>query len=316
MVKIIDEANKQLCVENMSFPFEVGTFNLKKEEEKEIEFVSNICILIPIKGKVNIQVCKGEIALKDKYVINKEEVAFINSFSKIKITAELDTSINCIIFNPVMVYGYQNSLIQTKYVFPIVKSDKKVFIFTKQEEEKDITDKMVKTFQSIYCQSSNQKDEYELAVKMLLIKLWYLVYKSLSNKRDVNKNQIKKNSKISQSICFIHDHFGENITLDDIAKECELSKSELCKLFKKYVGQSPMQYLMKYRISSSCYFLLYTSDNIGTVSNKIGLEDSNYFAISFKRIMGCTPSEYRKSSFVNETRQDEQLDFISESNIF
>ncbi len=313
MVKIVDGEKRQLCVENMAFPFELKNADLKKGESREIEYINDVGIVILTKGKLSFEQDNNP---ESKQFLNKDEVCFINAFAKLKVTAELDTSLSCIIFNPVIVYGYQNCLIQTKYVYPIIKSDKKLFLFSKQEIEKDNTDRMIKTFQSITCLVDKQKDEYELAVKMLLIKLWYLTYKALSIKRDASQESFAKNSKISQAVCFVHDHFGENITLDDIAKECELSKSELCKLFKKYVGQSPMQYLMKYRISSSCYFLLYTSDSIGVIATKIGIDDPNYFAITFKKMMGCTPSEYRKSSFVDEARRNDDLAFISESTIF
>ena len=64
-----------------------------------------------------------------------------------------------------------------------------------------------------------------------------------------------KNELIYKAVKYIREHMGEKIYLTDIARACSISNTECCRMFKRQVGQSPMEYVKKYRVKRSLDFL-------------------------------------------------------------
>ncbi len=73
-----------------------------------------------------------------------------------------------------------------------------------------------------------------------------------------------------------------------------MSEGNLHKVFKEATGQSPIDYLIKLRLQRSMDLLSDTGLSITEIAFKTGFNDSNYFTRHFKKIIGTTPSRYRK----------------------
>lgn len=71
------------------------------------------------------------------------------------------------------------------------------------------------------------------------------------------------------------------------------AKGEASRCFKKNIGQSPMEYLIKYRLNQSKKLLLETDMTITDICQQCGFSDSAYFGKVFRRSFGITPGEYR-----------------------
>lgn len=92
---------------------------------------------------------------------------------------------------------------------------------------------------------------------------------------------------------YINTNFDKKLNLDVLSKVRFTSKFHLLRLFKKYYGQTPRQYLIDKRIEKSKE-LLKTKMSVTETCFAIGFESVGSFSTLFKNRIGKSPSEYQK----------------------
>ena len=85
------------------------------------------------------------------------------------------------------------------------------------------------------------------------------------------------------------------ITLEELADQIHLCKSESCRLFKRYMKESLFDYLLAYRVELSLELLRHTDLDVTGIAGNCGFTNPGYYARIFRRKMGCTPLQYRKN---------------------
>ena len=98
------------------------------------------------------------------------------------------------------------------------------------------------------------------------------------------------------ALVYINEKYNTKISLDEIAKLCNISPAYFSRLFKKEVGMNFNAFLSLVRLHIGKKLLLETSMKIHEVADASGFENPSYFARLFKRHYGKTPSEFRKDS--------------------
>lgn len=98
---------------------------------------------------------------------------------------------------------------------------------------------------------------------------------------------------------YIKAHYMDDISMHDLARVMNYSDAHFCKLFKQCFKVNFTAYLTEYRIGIAKKMLEDPRLNIKDIGNASGYTDSNYFARVFKRIAGCTPTEYRANILAN-----------------
>ncbi|MBR5598155.1 MAG: helix-turn-helix transcriptional regulator [Lachnospiraceae bacterium] len=93
---------------------------------------------------------------------------------------------------------------------------------------------------------------------------------------------------------YIDTHYKENITLDQLAEVCHVSKYHLAHAFTEEYGISPINYLISKRITEAEHLLITTDFSLSLISNTTGFSSPSYFAQIFKKQKGMSPTEYRK----------------------
>lgn len=105
---------------------------------------------------------------------------------------------------------------------------------------------------------------------------------------------------------YIDVHYGENITLETLSELSHVNKYYLAHTFTETFGISPINYLINTRIKKA-EKLLETSDySLAFISRACGFSSSSYFAQTFKKINGVSPSIYRKQ--IREKTDTEQAE--------
>ena len=99
--------------------------------------------------------------------------------------------------------------------------------------------------------------------------------------------------EISELISWLHIHYNDKITMEDITKEFHTNKTTLNQKFKSIMGITVMEYIIKLRIQIVCSLLRKTYLSINEIMERTGYRDDAHFLRSFKKYVGCTPSEYR-----------------------
>lgn len=84
------------------------------------------------------------------------------------------------------------------------------------------------------------------------------------------------------------------LLVSDIADKLFLNKDYLNRIFKKEKGMSISQYLIQERMNLASLLLQDTKNSVNDVAEKVGYNNYPYFASSFKRYHGCSPSQYQK----------------------
>ena len=97
-----------------------------------------------------------------------------------------------------------------------------------------------------------------------------------------------------QAICYIESYLLTNITPEDVAKFLNISYSYLRKIFSLYSDCSARDYILKKRFQYAANKLSLTKCSVQTAAESIGYSDYVHFSKMFKKIMGVSPSQYKK----------------------
>ena len=111
----------------------------------------------------------------------------------------------------------------------------------------------------------------------------------------IEPTPISKNSSIV--IEYIEEHFGDQITISQLAKLCKVSEAWLSRSFKAEVGITIHDYLMNRRLRAAKSML--HDKSITDVSYICGFFDASHFISQFKRCFGMTPLEYKRKHRTN-----------------
>lgn len=100
---------------------------------------------------------------------------------------------------------------------------------------------------------------------------------------------------LSKAIAFIDEHYAdETISLDRVAQKVNISPNYFSAMFSQEIGQTFIEYLTEKRINEAKRMLRQTEMRSSEIAFAVGFRDSHYFSFVFKKVSGCTPSEYRR----------------------
>ncbi len=86
----------------------------------------------------------------------------------------------------------------------------------------------------------------------------------------------------------------EQLDLDTLAETVNLSKYHFVKKYKEVTGTTPINHFIQLKIERACHLLDTTNNSINEIAFAVGYEDAYYFSRIFKKLMGVSPSQYRK----------------------
>ncbi|UJF34846.1 response regulator transcription factor [Paenibacillus hexagrammi] len=104
----------------------------------------------------------------------------------------------------------------------------------------------------------------------------------------------KHKAAVEFMISYIHEHYAEDITLDDLAGQLFISKNYLNQLFKKVTGETFMNYVIRVRLEKAKALLLEGNLLIYEVAESVGYQNVPYFSTLFKKYTGMNPSDVLK----------------------
>ena len=96
-------------------------------------------------------------------------------------------------------------------------------------------------------------------------------------------------------IKYMEENCPEKITLDDLSARFFTAKTTLIYNFNKYLGCSPMDFLLNIRLNKAKEMLANSNESIAIVAERCGFSSANYFGLIFKEKEGLSPLNYRKN---------------------
>ncbi len=138
-----------------------------------------------------------------------------------------------------------------------------------------------------------QKTEfYVYEVLVLLSSLWLVLRKNMGALPVKKESAV--NSRMQKILCYMEDHYAEDITLADLSSSANISKSECSRCFKLSLNTTPYKYLTEYRLSKAAQLLETTNEPVGNIAIAVGFHQMSHFGKCFKDKTGYSPKMYRK----------------------
>jgi AraC-like DNA-binding protein len=97
---------------------------------------------------------------------------------------------------------------------------------------------------------------------------------------------------VSAALTYIHDHYSEPVTVNDMAERVNLSPSSFSHLFREVTGRSPYQFLKEIRLDRARELLLEGRLSVTDVSRAVGYASTSHFIKEFRARFGTTPRAY------------------------
>lgn len=98
----------------------------------------------------------------------------------------------------------------------------------------------------------------------------------------------------ARAVHYMQENIHQNLSLEQIASYIKYSTSHFCTLFQKETGVSPINYFIRLKMQKACQYLEMTNRKINEVAALLGFEEPAYFTKMFTKMIGITPSQYRK----------------------
>lgn len=99
---------------------------------------------------------------------------------------------------------------------------------------------------------------------------------------------------VRQIRSYLLEHYAENVQLDTLSQQFSVSKYHLQRIFKKYMGQSPLEFLSGIRLTKAKQLLRTTDLPVSEIAYRVGIENDSYFIRKFRTEEEITPKQYRK----------------------
>ncbi len=103
-------------------------------------------------------------------------------------------------------------------------------------------------------------------------------------------------ARLQRALEFMSSNLGQPLTVVQIARAAHVSRSMLSLLFKRQLGQSPMQYLERLRIERAQQLLRMTGQKLDVIAESLGFCDAKYFSNRFKQLTGVSPRAFRRQN--------------------
>ncbi len=188
----------------------------------------------------------------------------------------------------------ETSEIYQKYILPVKQCNALPFVVFRHENSchKEVNN----LIKDIYTCFSKKKQCYEMTVQRALSCVFEYIFSNFDNlpKNNATRIQINNQIRIQKMLSFIYEHYTETITLEDIANSANISRSEAGRCFNLYMGISPVDALIKYRLQMAYKMLNENIYTLQEISYACGFNSANYFSRQFKKNYGYTPGRSEK----------------------
>lgn len=166
-------------------------------------------------------------------------------------------------------------------------------------EDLDITKAAEYLFEALESKAIGCEVIFESLARVFLVKLIQKYGQVISDSYVFKKGFSSKQYK--KIFDFVKQHYGEPISLDDLARVAGISPSHFSRQFKKTVGLSPMSFLQSQRVEQAKICLADDNLLLVDIANHCGFSDQAHFSRLFKKYTDISPTAYRSLLRQNKT---------------
>ena len=193
------------------------------------------------------------------------------------------------LFHPVFLGGHFKSVYETKYLNPVIQNRNLDLLPIRGHTQ--IQKQLLQKLRQLSLLQSQENMEFQ--TRNLLSEIWLLLLEELEHTK-LETTPSKNQDRILTMLAYIQENYAEKLVLAQIAEAGAVSTRECLRCFQTSINQSPMEYLIEYRVRAAAKLLETTELSVTQIAMRTGWSNSSYFTKMFHRICGKTPNAYRK----------------------
>lgn len=230
----------------------------------------------------------------EKYHAQEGDGLFINS-EVLHSCVLLDTPAchyHSFVFHPSLIGGSFDSVFWNQYLHPLIENKGMQGFYL--NKNLSVYRELLKKLECAWQHFAKDTPGFEFSVREVLSKLIFTVCTDgLAQKNFPSPKALRDGERMKLIMQYISEHFSEEITIADLAECAMISESEVLRCFHNTISTTPIQYVKQFRIHKAAALLNSTNLKIVDIGSLCGFQEMSYFAKSFKKVYGCTPTEYR-----------------------
>ncbi len=183
------------------------------------------------------------------------------------------------------------STIYQKHVQPVAQCNSLPFIvFRHNDRSHSEINCLIK---DIYRQMSKKNACYELVVQRNINRIFEFISCNFNElpRTEATRIQINNQIRLQKMLTYIYENYADSVTLEDIAKAADISRSEAGRCFHTYMRCSPIDTLIQYRLQMAHQLLSEKTQTLQHISYACGFNSVSYFSRQFKKRYGYSPSQ-------------------------
>lgn len=250
----------------------------------ESHWHDDIELIAVLKGQMLYNINGQVITLNEGEGILVNSKQFHYGFSETK----TECLFICILFHPILLCA--SKMFESRFIEPVLNSELPYIHLSPEIPWKY---KVLNCIREIF----EKRDEKTspLNTQGMIYLLWNEVAANLPLNTKTIERADTKLTTLKKMISYIWEHYGEKITLEDIAAAGHISKRTCGSVFLKYLNKTPIEFLTDYRLRKSIEFMKGTDITILEISLAAGFSGASYYAETFRKYFGKSPAEYRKN---------------------
>lgn len=270
-------------------PYNEGFRMLHWHEELQFVYVK--------RGVVHIRIWEEE------YDVPEGCGMFINCNALHYITEKEDCRYRSFLIPPKMLAFFSGSIMEEREVEKITKNSLLSHVLL--EARNPVCEgvlKRLKLLEEMYFERAKELHwEYRLSLCMTELWLEFVelvlegpLAKAFGPSGKSRKMTDGRHERIQRLVAFVHRNYSRRLSLEEIAASASISQTECLRCFQKYIGYSPYQYLMHYRLQVSTQLLKSGDMSVTRIALQVGFQSVSSYISYFKKHYGMTPAKYRR----------------------
>lgn len=228
------------------------------------------------------------------FVAQTGDVILVNPFEIHEVAYHSGTpQYDCLIIDASLYRDARQGICDTRY-FDLLSDSHICF-----ENQLHHDDQIIEHIDAL-CTELKEKDvAYELNVKAHVFGLFVCLFRNHVRTGIIFRqlvDNVERYDRIKPVLSYMRQNMAEQIRLEALAKQCNVSPAHFCRLFRQITGTTPVQYLTNIRLHQAAALLKRSDKSVTQIAEEVGFEDVGYLSRCFKKQFGLTPTQVKKQA--------------------